>query len=475
MLTLGLMTIQSAHSQTLTTLHSFDLTDGAYPYAGLVQATNGDLYGTTNQGGANNQGTVFKITPSGTLTRLHSFCSQTNCADGVNPEAVLMQATNGDLYGTTVIGGPNGPPNGAGTVFKITLGGTLTTLYPFCSQTNCTDGANSYGDLIQGINGDLYGTTEGGGANSAGSVFKITLSGTLTTIHSFCSVIDCSDGGYPQAGLVQGNNGTLYGTADGGGTTGYGTVFKITPDGTLETLYTFCSQTNCTDGAFPSGLIQATNGKLYGTLSRGGASNSGMVFWITPAGLPDTFYSFCSQTNCADGDSPYAGLIQATDGNFYGTTYSGGANEAGTVFKVTPSGMLTTVYSFCSKRNSHGYCTDGAYTYAGLIQDTNGDLYGTTEYGGANDYGTVFRLSVGLGSFVETQTTSGKVGAAVKILGSDLTGSSSVTFNGTKAVFTLKSKSEIEATVPKGATTGTVEVVTPGSTLKSNVVYTVKP
>ena len=198
-------------AQTVTTLFSFDMTDGAGPYAALVQATNGDLYGTAASGGANgnhNYGTVFKITPSGALTTLYSFCSQTapdgECTDGANPYAALVQATNGDFYGTTVDGGANGE---GGTIFKITPSGTLTTLYSFCSQSGCTDGVQPAG-LVQGANGDFYGTTGRGGVNGEGTVFTITPSGTLTTLYSFCSQGggNCTDGELP-AGLVQATNG----------------------------------------------------------------------------------------------------------------------------------------------------------------------------------------------------------------------------------------------------------------------------
>src|ERR1039458_5494955 len=237
-------------AQTLTTLYTFcsqsRCTDGELPAAGLVQAANGDLYGTTQGGGTNDYGTVFKITPSGTLTTLYSFCSQTNCADGAYLVAGLVQAANGDLYGTTENGG------GYGTVFKITPGGTLTTLYSFCSLGYpCTDGQYPVAGLVQAANGDLYGTTQYGGTNGEGAVFKISPGGTLTTLYSFCSQTNCTDGSAPDAELVQAANGDLYGTTQYGGTNGGGTVFKITPGGTLTTLYSFCSQTNCTDGSAP--------------------------------------------------------------------------------------------------------------------------------------------------------------------------------------------------------------------------------
>jgi uncharacterized repeat protein (TIGR03803 family) len=187
-----------------------------------------------------------------------------------------------------------------------------------------------------------------------------------------------------------------------------------------------------------------------------------------------TLYSFCSQSGCFDGYSPVAGLIQATDRNLYGTTQWGGAESQGVVFKITPTGTLTTLYSFPLP------WTDGIYPVAGLVQATNGTLYGTTDAGGTSSdcypaCGTAFSLSVGLGPFVETQTTSGEVGAAVKILGSDLTGATSVSFNGAAAAFTIVAPSLITATVPAGATSGTVQVVTPRGTLSSNVPFRVLP
>jgi uncharacterized repeat protein (TIGR03803 family) len=312
---------------------------------------------------------------------------------------------------------------------------------------------------------------------------------TFTPLFSF----DGMDGGNPldyvgANGLVQGTDGRLYGTTDGGGKYGYGTVFKINVGSKLTTLYNFptCGPTNCPSGESPGGLIQATDGDFYGiTQGSGGDAVScnnqtvlngcGTVFKITPGGKLTTLYSFCAQANCADGFYPN-GLTQATNRDFYGTTNQGGANNgAGTVFKITPAGTLTTLYSFCSQTN----CTDGMWPLAGLMQDTNGNLYGTTIAGGAgnggafsND-GTVFSVNVGLGPFVETQTTSGKVGAVAKILGTDLTDATGVGFHGTAAVFTVVSASEITTTVPDGATTGTVQVVTPSGTLSSYVPFRV--
>jgi|HubBroStandDraft_6_1064221.scaffolds.fasta_scaffold00136_30 uncharacterized repeat protein (TIGR03803 family) len=483
LLFLGVTTAVSLPAQNITTLHSFAgyPTDGAAP-TGLAQATNGDLYGTTYRGGANGAGTVFKITPDGALTTLYSFCTQSGCTDGSYPYAGLVQATNGDLYGTTSQGGANS----GGTVFKITPDGALTTIYSFCTQSGCTDGRYPYAGLVQATNGDLYGTTINGGANSDGTVFKITPSGTLTTLFSFCAQRGCTDGSYPSAGLVQASNGDLYGTTTNGGANSGGTVFKITPTGTLTTLYSFCPQVSCTDGSNPyAGLVQASNGDLYGTTYFGGAnttachgSGCGTVFKITPIGTLTTLYSFCSQSSCTDGSYPFAGLVQGSNGDLYGTTSLGGAGigcdnlGCGTVFKITPGGALTTLYSFCTQSG----CTDGYDLGAGLVQDTNGNLYGATSKGGrASNDGTVFSLSVGLGAFVETQATSGAVGSAIKILGTSLTGATSIAFNGAAATFTVVSSSLITTTVPAGASTGFVTVTTPSGTLISNKQFRVTP
>ena len=295
---------------TLTTLHSFNVTDGQEPLFGLVQATDGNFYGTTQVGGASNQGTIFKITPGGTLTTLYSF---TGYGDGSNPQGTLIQASDGNLYGTT-----------AGAVFKITLGGTFTTWLMF---TGSLDPGLAQG-LVQASDGNLYGTSDGGGANGQGCVFKVTPGGTLATLHSFTVI---TDGYGPHGSLVQGTDGNFYGTNSLGGAYSEGTVFEITPGGVFTTLHSFDTYTfPVTDGSEPAaGLIQATDGNFYGTTGTGGANNFGTIFKITPSGTLTTLHSF----NGTDGAVP-GGLVEGTDGNLYGTTAGGGSAAAGTVFKL---------------------------------------------------------------------------------------------------------------------------------------------
>ena len=377
--------------------------------ARLIQATDGNFYGTAGFGGANGgYGTVFQITPSGTLTTLYNFCSQSDCTDGDSPTGGVIQASNGGFYGITNVGGAHG----VGTVFKITRGGKFTTLYSFCSQSGCVDGSQPFAGLVQAANGDLYGTTSLGGANGEyGTIFKITPNGNLTTLYSFCSESNCADGYSPQGHLIQAANGDLYGTTFQGGAGTYGaggTVFKITPGGKLTTIYNFCSESGCPDGCYPQdGLVQSTNGDFYGTTLECSANgfSTGTIFKLTPSGKLTILHSFCSQSGCADGQNPNSTLVRATNGVFYGTASVGGANSQGTVFKITPGGKLTTLYSFCPK----GCTTGGYYPTAGLVQATNGTFYGTTYEGGTNSAGTVYSFSVGLGSFVDPQAAVGSI------------------------------------------------------------------
>jgi uncharacterized repeat protein (TIGR03803 family) len=437
-----------ASAQTVTTLVSFVITNGADPFTGLVQGADGNFYGTTQEGGAssncpNGCGTIFKITPTGTLTTLHSFAG----TDGSGSEGGLVLSTDGSFYGTTYAGGADGD----GTIFRITPAGTLTTLHTFSGA----DGRNPASALVRGTDGNFYGTTNFGGTRDDGTVFKITAGGALTTLHSF----DHADGFIPNGGLVQATNGSFYGTTTYSGTGNYGSVFKMTAAGTLTTLHSF----DDTDGAYPlGGLVQGTDGNFYGTTNFGGnnpncQTSCGTIFKITASGKLTTLYDF-DTTQGPYG--PFCALIQGTDGNFYGTT------QANIVFQMTPAGVLSPLFTFDF--------WNGFEPLDALVQGTDGNFYGTT-YQGASGYGTVFSLSMGLGPFVETQPTSGKVGSKVILLGNNLTGSTAVTFNGSAATFRIVSSTEIIATVPVGATTGKVEVTTPATTLQGNLVYRVAP
>ena len=351
-------------AQTFVTLFSFDGANGASPlYGSLVLGADGEFYGTTSFGGANNLGTVFKINQAGALITLHSF----NGTDGALPGAGPIQAADGNFYGTTTEGGAHND----GTVFRMTPGGALTTLHSF----NGADGALPFAGPIQATDGNFYGTTTAGGANNDGTVFKITAEGALTTLHSFARG---TDGSHPEGALIEGANGTLYGTASAGGLANEGTVFEIALVGTFAALHTF----DLADGAAPSaGLIRATDGNFYGTTQGGGTNLFGTIFKITPGGALTSLYSF----DLTDGATPSAGLIQADDGNFYGTTEGGGANLYGTIFKIAPRGTLATQYSFAA--GTDGFDPEGA-----LSQGAGGNLYGATHAGGVDGDGIIFTL-----------------------------------------------------------------------------------
>jgi uncharacterized repeat protein (TIGR03803 family) len=355
-----------------------------------VLGSDGNFYGTTLNGGANNWGTVFRITPAGILTTLHSF-SQT---DGASPCAAMIQANSGEFYGTTASGGSNED----GTIFRITPAGALTTLYSFTTPSS----ANLCSSLLQAANGNFYGTTA--------------------------------------------NDGNFGGLGDG-------TIFELTLAGTFSTLYTFTG----TDGAYPQDGLLPTNGDFYGTTAEGGADAVGTVFQFTPDGTVTTLYSFGSSSGCPDGCYPYAPLVLASNGKFYGTaTVGGGSGGDGTIFEITPSGTLTKMYSFGA--------TDGQ-PYQGLIQGTDGAFYGTATDG---TNGAVFyRLTAGLPLLIKPVPLSGAGGSVVTILGTNLTGTTSVTFNGVAAAFTVVSASAITATVPAGADTGKIRVAAPGVAVSS--------
>jgi uncharacterized repeat protein (TIGR03803 family) len=360
---------------TETVVHSFGsvANDAQQPQGdnSLIQASDGNLYGMTLYGGAHGEGAVFRLTLAGDETVIYSF---TGGVDGAQPFGHLMQANDGNLYGMTSAGGAYG----VGVVFKITLSGTLTVLHAFAGGS---DGASPQGSLIQATDGNLYGMTFQGGINNGGTIFKIDLSGVEAVLWSFGGA---NDGQYPYRNLTQASDGNFYGTTFAGGTADDGVVFRYTPGGTESVLYSFQGGD---DGGAPDGsLIQASDGDLYGMTTRGGANRTGVVFRVSPTtGEDTTIYAFTEAESNGLGDGS---LIQANDGNLYGlTTPPLGPLSEGILFELTLSGVATDLWAF---GKTHA---DGQLCFGSLVQATDGSLYGLTYGGGSTGNGTVFRFN----------------------------------------------------------------------------------
>jgi uncharacterized repeat protein (TIGR03803 family) len=450
----------------------------------LIQGPNGALYGTGVATGVTgpygNGGSVFNMTAAGTMTTVYPFCSLPACADGSSPTGLVL-GTDGNFYGTTRGGGANSTidcsgetAQSCGTVFKLTPSGELITLYNFCSLANCADGSLPESALVQGLDGNYYGITSYGGTGTCpnydgfqpvgcGTIFKITPAGVLTTLYNFCAV-SCTDGWDMIGSLLLDPNGKFYGTTDYGGTgfgsvecnDGCGTLFEFTASTeTLSSLYSFCIPQGCPDGARPQASMVIASGVFYGTTAVGGAGNGGTFFSYSGTGTPSVLYSFCTVSGCPDGEDTQGISPEASDGNFYGTTPSGGANQGGTLFKVTPTGGLTTLYSFCQQAD----CFDGIAPNVTPVQATNGVIYGAAD-GGNPGNGVIYEWAAGLRRFVKTVAVAGKPGTVVIILGNGLTGASAVSFGGTAAKFAVMQPTEIKAIVPVGAVSGYVKVTT---------------
>lgn len=371
-------------AQTFSNLFTFDQSDGANPGGTLVQGNDGDFYGTTTFGGAYGQGEVYKITAEGAITLLHSFCNPSDCTDGYQPSSGLILGSDGNFYGTTPV-----------RVFKMTPSGGLTVL---------SNSIGSYARLLQGNDGNLYGTDQYNGKSTSkcggpcGTIFRITSTGVVSIVHYFRGI----DGYAPESGLAQDADGNFYGNASSGGAYNIGVVFKMNSSGAYTVLHSFSGEV---DGCTPvAELIRATDGSFYGTTAFCGATTgdgSGTAFRITPSGRLTHLHSF----NPVTGEEPHSGLLQASDGNFYGATLYGGNTApsicpatCGSLYELTSSGKFRTLYEFCPQAG----CSDGAAPSGGLVQGADGKLYGTTYFGGStvcgppSSCGTDFSVSLGL-------------------------------------------------------------------------------
>jgi uncharacterized repeat protein (TIGR03803 family) len=434
------------HSQTYTDLHDFNCaTDGCNSsYNGIMaQGRDGNLYGTLRAGGTFSRGTVFKITPAGAITTLYNFSGP----DGSNPTSGLTLGTDGNFYGTTYAGGLNS----VGTIFKITPAGTLTTLHSFTAS----DGYSPYAPPVLGKNGSYYGV------NFGGTAYSITSSGTFKLLNPAIP-------GSSYAPLLLASDGNFYGTTvNGGNAGGYGTVFRMSATGTVKIVYNF----DFTHGGYEyDSVVQGSDGFLYGPVPAGGsfASAHGLVFKLSTGGAITVLHEF-DANSLTDGNNPWSGLVAATDGNFYGATYTGNPNGStpyGALFKITKSGTYSVLHVFDGTHDGNQFATG--------MQHTNGILYGQTNLGGNG--GVFYSLAEGIPPFVSlVGNPFGTAGTMVEILGDGLTGTTKVLFGTGSANFTVVSDTYMTAVVPASGVTGTVTVTTPSGTLKSAQTFKVLP
>jgi len=365
---LALPFIAAAQTPSFTSLYSFQGSSGAYPLAGVVVDSSGNVYGTTSEGGAHGMGAVFKVEASGAETVLHSFSGGPK--DGSFSIAGLVRDAAGNLYGTTAYGGAFG----YGTVFKIAENGGETVLYSFGAHKN--DGRYPSAGLLLDSKGNLYGTTQQGGSSGFGTVFKLDPEGNETVLHSFAG--NPTDGEYPVQGLIQDATGNLYGATELGGTFNDGTIFKVDTKRHETVLFSF---TGNAGGNYPfGGVVRDSAGNFYGALAYG-SNQIGVLFKVSPAGKETVLHTFSG----GDGAYPSASLVRDSKGTLYGTTEFGGANGGGVVFSLSSAGTFSVLHSFAG--------SDGAYVLTSLFIDHAGNLYGTTTEGGANGQGTVFKLT----------------------------------------------------------------------------------
>jgi uncharacterized repeat protein (TIGR03803 family) len=460
-----LFAVSASNAQTYNRLYTYPAGTGISAPEQFSQGRDGNLYTTGTTAGTNTFGTEFNMTTAGVPTTIYSFCPTTGCLDGEYPRGGAALGFDGNLYGTTLGGGKNS----AGTVFKVTPTGTLTTLWNF---TNGTDESVPIFPLLQAQDGNLYGVSLAQYNGQYGAFFKVSSTGVFSVLHDFSG----TDGSNPNLPTWS-TDGNLYGTGYLGGSPactayqyGCGVVYKMTPGGKETVLWNFKGFYG-NDGALPEGaLVQGYDGNFYGATREGGNSANcgggcGSVFKITPAGVLTILHNFTGYPG--DGAYPDTGLTLGTDGNFYGVTSVGGTHNYGALFQVTPAGTETILYNFCAVSG----CTDGFYPETPLVQHTNGKFYGNTIGSG----GVFYSLDMGLQPFARLVTWSAKVGKTVEILGQGFTGTTVVSFNGVHATFSVVSDTYLTATLPAGALTGTVTVTTPTGTLISDRKFLVTP
>jgi uncharacterized repeat protein (TIGR03803 family) len=389
----GAASSSSSSSGAASSSSSSSSSSGSSSGTGTDSSGGSSGQGASSSGSGGSSGATSSSSSSGGATVQTVYSFQGGPADGQDPLGGVTQGNDGNFYGTTFVGGNSE----GGTIFKVTPGGAETVLYQF--QDSSSDGVYPSSAPVLGDDGNLYGTVAGTAdvtsttatANN-GTVYKITPAGVFTSLHAFTGGAD----GFAPNALIKGSDGNFYGTTEystvssSTGAPGPGTVFKITPAGVLTTLHTFTGSSTSSDGAYPlSGLVQGSDGNFYGTTLYGGAHNIGLVYKITPSGTVTQLYSF---TGGADGYKPAAPLLQGSDGNFYGSTVQGGvgangSGSNGTVFRITPGGALTTLYAFTDG-------PDGAFPVNGMVQAADGNIYGTTDSGGGNGgIGALYKIS----------------------------------------------------------------------------------
>ena len=433
-----------ASSQTYTKLYTYPNGGPAFPQI-MSQGRDGNLYSTISNAGTHKLGLVYVMTTEGALNDVYSFCSETACADGEYPFGGLTLGFDGNFYGTTQGGGSHG----VGSVFKITPTGTLTTLWNFA---NGTDESVPVYTTVLGKDNNMYGVSVGQYVGQYGAFFEVSSAGAFKALRDF-NYTNGADPNLP----IQGTDGNFYGTNRLGGdpTCKCGVIYKATPAGAVTVLHTFKGYPS--DGYLPEGLlVQGNDGNFYGTTYQGGAHNQGSVFKITPTGTYTLLHSFYYGGGTSfDPVNPEAGLTLGTDGNFYGVGSGGGTKAHGAIFKITPAGTETVLYNFCSVI----YCTDGFSPATPLVLHTDGKFYGNTN--GNSLGGSVFyRLNVGFKPLVDLVNWTAKVGQTVEILGQGFTGTKTVSLGGVNAPFKNVSDTYMTATVPPGALTGSVTVTT---------------